>query len=127
MVLESLIGHGIQCQGKDYEIVGVTGGDAYSIGGVEVFDVFDLSEYTFLEISRGGITGNTIDDTYTAYGVFKLRSGFIRGENSENVEQGATLHIRPTESFLEPQTPNREHYTLTLNPTDFSDYSGGSS
>ena len=27
---------------------------------------FDLSEYTFLEISRGGITGNTIDDTYTA-------------------------------------------------------------
>ena len=65
MVLESLIGHGIQCQGKDYEIVGVTGGDAYSIGGVEVFDVFDLSEYTFLEISRGGITGNTIEDTYT--------------------------------------------------------------
>ena len=33
-MLESLIGHGIQCQGKDYEIVGVTGGDAYSIGGV---------------------------------------------------------------------------------------------
>ncbi|MCA9339269.1 hypothetical protein KC939_02890, partial [Candidatus Saccharibacteria bacterium] len=106
---------------------GVTGGDAYSIGGVEVFDVFDLSEYTFLEISRGGITGNTIEDTYTAYGVFKLRSGFIRGENSENVEQGATLHIRPTEAFVKAQTPNREHYTLTLNPTDFSDYSGGSS
>ena len=43
------------------------------------------------------------------------------------VTNDATLHIRPTESFLKAQTPNREHYTLTLNPTDFSDYSGGSS
>lgn len=121
-MLESLIGHGIRCQGKDYEIVGATGGDAYHMGGPEVFDVFDLSEYTFLQISRDGVSGNRIVGTYNAQGIFKLRSGFIRGENSENVEQGATLHIRPTESFVEAHTPNREHYTLTLNPTDFSDY-----
>lgn len=121
-MLESLIGHGIRCQGKDYEIVGATGGDAYSMGGPTVFDVFDLSDYTFLVISRGGITGNTIVDSTEAQGIFKLRSGLIRGENSENVEQGATLHIRPTESFVEAHTPNREHYTLTLNPTDWSDF-----
>ena len=127
MVLESLIGHGIHCQGKDYEIVGATGGDAYTMGGPEVFDVFVLSDYLFLEIERGGITGNTIVDTFAAQGVFKLRSGLVKSDNSENVEQGATLHIRPTEAFIEAHTPNREHYTLTLNPTDFSDYSGGSS
>ena len=125
-MLESLIGHGIQCQGKDYEIVGATGGDAYTIGGPDVFDVFDLSDYTFLELSRGGITGNTIIESYEAMGVFKLRSGLVKGENSENVEQGATLHIRSTESFLESHTPNREHYTLTLNPADWSGFSESS-
>lgn len=121
-MLESLIGHGIRCQGKDYEIVGATRGDTYHMGGPTVFDVFDLSDYTFLEISRGGVAGNTVVNTYEAQGIFKLRSGLIRGENSENVEQGATLHIRPTENFVEPHTSNREHYTLTLNPTDWSEF-----
>lgn len=118
-MLESLIGHGIYCQGKSYEIIGATGGDAYHAGAPTVFDVFDLSDYTFYELERGTITGNTIVDTYEAMGVFKLRSGLIRGEKSENVEQGATLHIRPTEPFVEPQGTNREHITLTLNPSKF--------
>lgn len=125
-MLESLVGHGIYCQGKEYEIVGATGGDAYEMGGATVFDVFDLSDYTFYEVSRGGVAGNTIVESYEATGVFKLRSGLIRGENSENTEQGATLHIRPTEPFIESQAPNREHYTLTLNPTTWAD-SGESS
>lgn len=125
-MLESLIGHGIRCQGKDYEIVGATGGDAYSMGGPDVFQVFDLSDYMFLQVSRGGVTGNAIVGSYEAQGVFKLRSGLIRGENAENVEQGATLHIRPTETFLEAHTPNREHYTLTLSPTSFANFAGSS-
>lgn len=125
-MLESLVGHGIRIQGKDYEIVGATGGDAYHMGGPDVFQVFDLSDYTFLQISRGGVTGNAIVGSYQAQGIFKLRSGLIRGENAENVEQGATLHIRPNESFLEPHTPNREHYTLTLSPTDFSNFAESS-
>lgn len=124
-MLESLIGHGISCQGKDYEIVGATGGDAYSMGGPTVFDVFDLSEYTFYELESDTITGNKIVDSVTSDGVFKLRSGLVRSPNSENLEQGATLHIRPTESFVAVQTPNREHYTLTLIPTAFS--TGGES
>lgn len=122
-MLDSLIGHGIRCQGKDYEIVGATGGDAYSVGGPEVFDLFDLSEYTFYQLERNSITGNEIVDSWGAMGVFKLRSGLVRNENSENTEQGATLHIRPTEPFVEPLGTNREHYTLTLVPTDFSDWS----
>lgn len=122
-MLESLIGHGIHCQGKDYEIVGATGGDAYQSGGPAVFDVFDLSDYTFYKLERNSITGNRIVETYKAMGVFKLRSGLVRNESSENTEQGATLHIRPTEPFVESLGTNREHYTLTLVPTDFSDWS----
>jgi len=118
-MLESLIGHGIFCQGKVYEIVGVTGGDAYHMGGPDVFDVFDLSSYTFLEIENNTITGDRILNEYEADGVFKLLTGLVRNANAENVEQGATLHIRPTEAFVKPQGTNREHLTLTLVPSNF--------
>lgn len=121
-MLESLIGHGITVQGKDYSIVGATGGDAYSMGGPEVFDVFDLSDYVFLQVERNSVTGNRIVNTFNAQGIFKLRSDLVRNETGENVEQGATLHIRPTEPFVEAHTPNREHYTLTLVPFDYSDW-----
>ena len=117
-----LIGNGIRVNGRDYEIVGATGGDHYSEGGPTVFDVFNTTPYTYLAISRGGVVGNAISSTVSAEGVFKLRTGLLRGENSENVEQGATLHIRPTESFLENVPSNREHYTLTLVATDFSEF-----
>ena len=45
--------------------------DVYSAGGQSVFDVFDTSAYTFLEVERGGIAGNMIVATYTATGIFK--------------------------------------------------------
>lgn len=122
MELQGLVGHGVRVQGKDYEIVGVTGGDAYTMGGPTVFDVFDLSDYIFYEVSRGGVAGNVIVASYNAQGVFKLRSDFVRGENAETKESNATLHIRPSETFLAPKTPNREHYTLTLQETDYSNY-----
>lgn len=122
-MLESLIGHAVHCHGKDYEIVGATGGDAYQSGGPEVFDVFDLSDYTFYKLERNSVTGNRIVGSWNAMGVFKLRSGLVRNQNSENTEQGATLHIRPTEPFVEPLGTNREHYTLTLVPIDLSDWS----
>lgn len=117
-----LIGNGIRVNGRDYEIVGATGGDHYSEGGPTVFEVFDTTVYTYLQISRGGVAGNTITAQYAADGVFKLRTGMIRGQNAENVEEGATLHVRPTESFLSDVPGNREHYRLTLVATDFSDY-----
>lgn len=117
-----LTGNGVRVRGRDYEIVGSTGGDAFDPGGPTVFDVFELTDYTYLKISRGTVVGNVITASYEAQGVFKLRSDLVRNENSENVEQGATLHIRPTEPFLTGETPSyREHYTLTLVPSDFSD------
>lgn len=117
----TLIGNGVRVNGRDYEIVGVTGGDVYSAGGPTVFDVFDTTPYIYLEVSRGGIAGNTITASHEAEGIFKLRSGLVRGANAENVEQGATLHIRPTEAFITALS-NREHYTLTLNPADFAEF-----
>lgn len=117
-----LIGNGIRINGRDYEIVGATGGDVYSSGGPSVFDVFDTSPYIYLSISRGGVAGNVITSSFMADGIFKLRTGLTRGDTSESVEQGSTLHIRPTESFLAGVPSNREHYTLTLVATDFSDF-----
>lgn len=118
---------------------------------IEVFDIFDLTNYTFLQLSRGGITGNTIVASYSTDGVFKLRSDLVRGENAETKDSDATLHIRSTESFLSGLSNNlvghgvqvngkdyeivgqtggknfhngvMEHYTATLQETSFSDWS----
>lgn len=115
---------------------------------LDVFDVFDLTSYTFHQLSRGGITGNSVVGSYQALGVFKLRSGLVTNANSENLESGATLHVKPTESFVEAlngklighgitcqdrdyeivgstggkdyHEGDLEHYRLTLNPTDYS-------
>jgi hypothetical protein len=121
-VEDVLIGNGIRINGRDYEITAATGGDVYASGGPSVFDVFDTVPYEYLVISRGGAAGNMIMNSYSADGVFKLRTGVISNQNAENVEQGATLHMRPTETFLSSVPSNREHYRLTLNPTDFSDF-----
>jgi hypothetical protein len=121
---------------------------------MDVFDVFDLTEYTFLQLSRGGIEGNTIVGSYQTDGVFKLRNAIVRNDNSETKDSNATLHIRPTESFLSGLDGNlvghgvqvdgkdyeiigqtggknfdngvMEHYTATLQETDFSDLGGSS-
>jgi hypothetical protein len=115
----------------------------------EVFDHFDLTDYTFLQISRGGITGNTIVASFETNGVFKLRSDLVRGENAETKESNATLHIRSTESFLSALDNNlvghgvqvydktyeiigqtggknfhdgvMEHFTATLQESDFGE------
>jgi len=122
--------------------------------GVEIFDVFDLTDYTFLEIRRGGVKGNVIVEQYEAQGVYKLRSDLVRGENAETKESNATLHIRSTEAFLTALNNNAvghgvvcagktyevigqtggqnyhdgvlEHYTLTLQESDFSELEGSS-
>jgi len=117
---------------------------------MDVFDLFDLTDYTFLQISRGGVLGNVIIAETSATGVFKLRSQIVRGENTEGKESNATLHIRPDETFLTTNDNNLvghgvringkdyeiigqtggqnyhdgllEHYIATLQETDFSDY-----
>lgn len=116
-----LIGNGIRVNGRDYEIMGVTGGDVYSDGGPSVFDVFDTIDYSYLEIDRGSAAGNEIVAIHPANGIFKLRTGVTRAQSSETYQDGATLHMRPTEEFLSNVPNNREHYRLTLSPTQFVD------
>lgn len=116
-----------------------------------VFDVFDLTPYTFLEVSRGGVYGNVIIDQFEAEGVFKLRNEKIQVNNQEVRQSAATLHVRPSESFMSEsvvgqgihclgqdyeiigqtggmnyETGEMEHYTLTLQVTDYSEYGSGS-
>lgn len=86
---------------------------------MEVFDVFDLTDYTFLEIARGGIAGNTIVASYDTDGVFKLRSDIVRNENSETKESNATLHIRSTESFLSALENNLVGHGVRVNGKDY--------
>lgn len=65
-----------------------------------VFDVFVNIPYTFLTISRGGVVGDGITDTTEAQGVFKLRNGMNVSNDQETKTSDATLHIKPTESFI---------------------------
>lgn len=117
---------------------------------MDVFDVFKSVPYTFLQIQRGGVAGNTIVSETSATGVYKQRGQFVRGENSEQKDSNATLHIRPEEPFIATyeqdlighgievngntyeiieftggmnfDTGVMEHYTATLQETGFSNY-----
>lgn len=118
---------------------------------MNVFDVFDTTPYTFLEVSRGGVYGNTIVTSHDSDGVFKLRNEMVMVNNQELRQSAATLHVRPEESFMSNKVVGHgircmnqdyeivgqtggmnyddgemEHYTLTLQTTDFSEYSNGS-
>lgn len=113
-----------------------------------VFDAFKLTNYIFLQLARGGVTGNTVVNQYSASGVYKLRSQSVRSENAETKDSNATLHVRTDEEFLAQNDNNLvghgivvndkdyeiigqtggqnyetgalEHYTLTLQETDYT-------
>ncbi len=115
-----------------------------------VFDTFNPTDYTFLVLKRGGVTGNTILASHETSGIFKHRSNMVRGDNSETKDSNATLHIRPEETWLADLSYNLvghgaqvngtdyeiigmtggqnfdsgvlEHYTATLQETNYSDY-----
>lgn len=120
---------------------------------IDVFDAFPerLTAYQFLSISRGGVYGNVITASYNAEGVFKLRNEQIMVNNQELKQSAATLHIRPSETFasndmvgqgirVEGQdyeiigqtggdnyaSGEREHYRLTLQNSDYSDFTESS-
>lgn len=120
---------------------------------LDVFQAFPelLREYQFLEVSRGGVYGNVITATHTSNGIFKLRNEQVMVNNQELKQSAATLHIRPDETFASNdmvgqgirvegqdyeiigQTGGdnyangvREHYRLTLQNSDYSDFTESS-
>lgn len=65
-----------------------------------VFDVFQETAYTFLQLVQGGARGNSVKESTATTGVFKERNGMVQNNNLETVESDATLHIHPNEPFL---------------------------
>lgn len=129
-----------------------TGKSVRYIGAVtvDVFDVFEEVNYQYLEISRGGVYGNRITETYEAVGVADIDGGMVSTNNQETHQSDTLLYIYPDESFM-PANPKEfvgngiridtndyeivgygigrnqdegviEHYELTLQSADFSDY-----
>jgi len=67
---------------------------------MDVFDVFQETGYTFLQLNEGGILGNTVEATTDTTGIFKERDGMIQTNNMETRQSDATLHIHPDEPFI---------------------------
>lgn len=120
---------------------------------IDVFQAFSnlLKEYEYLVVERGGVYGNVIKSSTSANGVFKLRNEQVMVNNQELKQSAATLHIRPDEPFanadmvgqgirVEGQdyeiigqtggdnyaSGEREHYRLTLQNSDYSDFTESS-
>jgi len=116
---------------------------------MDVFALFVSQPYTFLTISRGTVEGDVITAQTEATGVFKLRTGFTKGDTAETSTSDASLHVRPSESFISANNGNLvghgivaegksyevvgqtggknfdtgvlEHITLTLQLAEFND------
>ena len=72
-----------------------------------VFDSFATTAYTFLELNRGGVLGDTIKGQTTAQGIFKERDGRTQFNQNQSTETSdATLHVKPTEPFLSTLSNN---------------------
>jgi hypothetical protein len=65
-----------------------------------VWDVFASEPYEFLFIDQG-VEGNTISSTVSAMGIFKLRDGMTQLDNLEQYTSDASIHVHPTESFVD--------------------------
>ena len=60
-----------------------------------MIDNFAQTEYKFLEIDNG-----LVKNEYTAYGVFKERTGISNDGRHESHDVSSTLHIYPNEPFI---------------------------
>lgn len=72
---------------------------------LDIFTTFKTTPYTFLAYGQGGIYGNVTQQEYEADGVFKLRRGVSNTALGENPTSTATLHIKPTEGFVDAHRP----------------------
>ena len=122
---------------------------------MDVFDLFSELDYTFLKVSRGGVYGNVIQETFDAVGVADIDEGMISSNNQESYQSSSLLYVHQDEGYISSITIDGkvnfvgngvridgkdyqisgmgvgknqddgtiEHYELTLDNTDYSDYS----
>lgn len=121
---------------------------------MDVFDAFEEIPYTYLEIKRGNVYGNTITATHDSVGIADIDGGMVTNNNQETHQSDSLLYIYPNEIFM-PSNPKKlkgngiridgndyeiigfgigrnqdegviEHYELTLQSADFADLEEGS-
>lgn len=66
---------------------------------MDVFSLFTTDNYTFLQLASGS-GGNKVVKETEANGVVKLRDGMVQVDNIETKDSDASVHIRPSETFL---------------------------
>lgn len=85
-----------------------------------VFDLFESTAYTFLQLSRGGVKGDSITAQTAATGIFKERDGRIDfNANQSTIDSDATLHVRPTEAFVATLSQNLVGHGIRHNGQDY--------
>ena len=67
---------------------------------LDIFSTFKTTPYTFAVFNPTSIYGDVTQTEYQAEGVFKLRRGVSRSLLGEIPTSSATLHIKPSETFL---------------------------
>lgn len=65
-----------------------------------VFDLFETTDCIFLQLDSG-LGGNKPVAEFPGNGIVKLRDGMVQVDNVESFESSSTVHIRPTEAFIE--------------------------
>jgi len=65
-----------------------------------MFDLFANASYMFLQLGTN-FEGNYIVNEFTADGIVKLRDGMVQVDNMEAYDSTSTIHIRPSEPFVE--------------------------
>lgn len=67
---------------------------------MDPFDLFATTDYTFLKLESKS-SGNVVITEYPANGIVKLRDGMVQADNVESYESTSTVHIRPSEAFID--------------------------
>lgn len=87
---------------------------------MDVFNAFSTTPYTFIQLSRGGVRGNSITSETEAQGIFKLRSALVRNESAEGKDSNATLHIKPSEPFVDSNNGNLVGHGIRINTREYT-------
>lgn len=83
-----------------------------------MFDLFDTSDYTFLQL-EGGSGGNKVVDEVEANGIVKLRDGMVQIDNMEAFDSTSSIHIRPDEPFISTLAGNLVGHGIRVNGTEY--------
>lgn len=86
---------------------------------MDLFSNFPTTGYTFLQLSTGGVRGNSVVAETAAVGIFKLRRGLTANSQSENVTSTATLHIKPSEGFIATVVGNLIGHGIRKDSVDY--------